>query len=91
MHISMPILSAGLQSEGHDRRYAIDASKLERELGWRAIENFESGLDKTVKWYIDRRDRGQAILDRGYRARRLGLGGGDPPRRSTTALHYGRN
>lgn len=38
---------------GHDRRYAIDASKLERELGWRARENFESGLRKTVQWYLE--------------------------------------
>jgi dTDP-glucose 4,6-dehydratase len=37
---------------GHDRRYAIDASKLERELGWRAQENFETGLRKTVEWYL---------------------------------------
>jgi dTDP-glucose 4,6-dehydratase len=38
---------------GHDRRYGIDASKLERELGWRAEENFNSGLRKTVRWYLD--------------------------------------
>ena len=37
---------------GHDRRYAIDASKLERELGWRPQETFESGLRKTVLWYL---------------------------------------
>jgi dTDP-glucose 4,6-dehydratase len=37
---------------GHDRRYAIDATKLERELGWRAEENLESGLKKTVSWYL---------------------------------------
>ena len=37
---------------GHDRRYAIDATKIENELGWRAEENFESGIVKTVKWYI---------------------------------------
>jgi dTDP-glucose 4,6-dehydratase len=61
---------------GHDRRYAIDPSKLERELGWRARENFESGLEKTVKWYLARRDWWQAILDRGYRSERLGVGGG---------------
>jgi len=58
---------------GHDRRYAIDPTKLERELGWRARENFESGIEKTVKWYIERRDWWQAILDRGYRASRIGL------------------
>ncbi len=38
---------------GHDRRYAIDATKLERELGWKADENFESGIVKTIEWYID--------------------------------------
>jgi dTDP-glucose 4,6-dehydratase len=38
---------------GHDRRYAIDASKIARELGWRPRENFESGLAKTVRWYLD--------------------------------------
>jgi dTDP-glucose 4,6-dehydratase len=38
---------------GHDRRYAIDATKLEQELGWRASENFESGLEKTIRWYLD--------------------------------------
>jgi dTDP-glucose 4,6-dehydratase len=38
---------------GHDARYAIDATKLERELGWRAQENFDSGIEKTVQWYLD--------------------------------------
>jgi dTDP-glucose 4,6-dehydratase len=38
---------------GHDRRYAIDASKLTRELGWKPAEQFESGLRKTVRWYLD--------------------------------------
>jgi dTDP-glucose 4,6-dehydratase len=58
---------------GHDRRYAIDASKLERELGWRADENFESGIQKTVRWYVEQRAWWQAILGRGYDAERLGL------------------
>jgi dTDP-glucose 4,6-dehydratase len=40
---------------GHDRRYAIDAGKIERELGWRPKESFESGLEKTVRWYVDNR------------------------------------
>ena len=39
---------------GHDRRYAIDASKIETELGWRAEEDFESGIKKTVEWYVNR-------------------------------------
>jgi len=58
---------------GHDRRYAIDASKLERELGWRAEENFESGIAKTVRWYIDQKPWWTAILERGYAAKRVGL------------------
>ena len=45
---------------GHDRRYAIDASKLERELGWRAEENFETGIRKTVRWYVDHQPWWQA-------------------------------
>ena len=58
---------------GHDRRYAIDASKIERELGWRAEENFETGIEKTVRWYVEQRAWWQAILGRGYDAERLGL------------------
>lgn len=58
---------------GHDRRYAIDASKLERELGWRAEEHFESGIEKTVRWYVDQQPWWRSILDRGYTANRVGL------------------
>ncbi|MFB9266951.1 dTDP-glucose 4,6-dehydratase [Bradyrhizobium erythrophlei] len=58
---------------GHDRRYAIDASKLERELGWKANENFESGLEKTVRWYLANKAWWQAIRQSGYDASRLGL------------------
>ena len=58
---------------GHDRRYAIDASKLENELDWRATDTFETGLAKTVQWYLNNRSWWQAILDRGYQARRIGL------------------
>jgi dTDP-glucose 4,6-dehydratase len=59
---------------GHDRRYAIDASKLERELGWHAEEHFESGIEKTVRWYCDQQPWWRAILERGYTAGRIGLG-----------------
>jgi dTDP-glucose 4,6-dehydratase len=38
---------------GHDKRYAIDASKIEKELGWKPIENFETGLRKTILWYLE--------------------------------------
>jgi len=58
---------------GHDRRYAIDPAKIERELGWRAAESFESGLEKTVRWFLDNRPWWQDILARGYTATRLGV------------------
>jgi dTDP-glucose 4,6-dehydratase len=57
---------------GHDRRYAIDATKLENELGWRAQETFDTGLEKTVRWYLDRRDWWEP-LKRRYAGERLGL------------------
>ena len=58
---------------GHDRRYAIDATKLETELGWRAQETFATGLKKTVAWYLDHEPWWRAILDRGYQSARIGL------------------
>ena len=58
---------------GHDRRYAIDAGKIERELGWRPQETFESGMRKTVSWFINHPDWWQNILDGSYRGERLGL------------------
>ena len=57
---------------GHDARYAIDASRLESELGWRAQENFESGIEKTVRWYLDNAWWWQPLRDR-YEGERLGL------------------
>jgi dTDP-glucose 4,6-dehydratase len=58
---------------GHDRRYAIDPGKIERELGWCAEESFESGLEKTVRWFLDNRAWWQDILARGYEAKRIGV------------------
>ena len=57
---------------GHDRRYAIDASKIERELGWRPAETFESGLAKTVRWYIENDWWWKPIRDGQYTGERLG-------------------
>ncbi len=51
---------------GHDRRYAINPSKLERELGWRARETFDSGLRKTVQWYLDHADWRSEVQSRKY-------------------------
>ncbi|WP_332695164.1 dTDP-glucose 4,6-dehydratase [Bosea sp. (in: a-proteobacteria)] len=59
---------------GHDLRYAIDASKIERELGWRPQESFESGLEKTVRWYLENRDWWGRIRSGVYRGERLGAG-----------------
>jgi len=59
---------------GHDRRYAIDATKLEKELGWCAEESFETGLPKTVRWFCENASWWQVILDRGYDAGRVGSG-----------------
>jgi dTDP-glucose 4,6-dehydratase len=61
---------------GHDRRYAIDAGKIERELGWTPEETFESGMKKTVRWYLENRDWCESVVSRGYRQERLGLGSG---------------
>ncbi len=58
---------------GHDRRYAIDCSKIERDLGWRAAHRFEEGLRETVQWYIARRDWWAPILEHRYDGERLGL------------------
>ena len=60
---------------GHDRRYAIDAGKIHRELGWLPQENFESGLRKTVQWYLEHRDWCGRVQDGSYRRERLGLSG----------------
>jgi dTDP-glucose 4,6-dehydratase len=57
---------------GHDLRYAIDCSKIERELGWRPQETFETGLRKTVRWYLDNPAWWQAIRSGTYRGERLG-------------------
>ena len=62
---------------GHDRRYAIDARKIERELGWRPLETFESGIAKTVQWYLDHAEWVTHVQSGAYRA--------------WTALHYGQS
>jgi dTDP-glucose 4,6-dehydratase len=58
---------------GHDHRYAIDATKLETELGWRAQETFDTGIEKTVGWYLERRDWWEPLRSGVYRGERLGL------------------
>jgi len=58
---------------GHDHRYAIDASKLESELGWRAVENFDSGIEKTIAWYLDNEWWWRPLRENVYAGERLGL------------------
>ncbi len=60
---------------GHDRRYAIDAAKIARELGWRPQETFQSGLRKTVDWYLANQAWVDDIRSGSYQGQRLGLGG----------------
>ncbi|MFX5656418.1 dTDP-glucose 4,6-dehydratase, partial [Acinetobacter baumannii] len=52
---------------GHDRRYAIDASKIENELTWSPLETFETGLRKTVRWYLSNRDWLAGVMSGSYR------------------------
>jgi dTDP-glucose 4,6-dehydratase len=58
---------------GHDQRYAIDASKMDRELGWVPEENFDSGLRKTVEWYLNNREWCNRVQDGSYQRERLGV------------------
>ncbi|HBU5899523.1 dTDP-glucose 4,6-dehydratase [Klebsiella quasipneumoniae] len=58
---------------GHDLRYAIDATKIQRDLGWVPQETFESGIEKTVHWYLNNQTWWQRVLDGSYAGERLGL------------------
>ncbi|MGE0499325.1 MAG: dTDP-glucose 4,6-dehydratase [Rhizobiaceae bacterium] len=60
---------------GHDRRYAIDATKVESELGWQARETFETGIEKTVRWYLDNETWWSPLRQRVYGGERLGTVG----------------
>lgn len=62
---------------GHDRRYAIDSSKMQRELGWAPIETFETGLYKTVQWYLDNSTWCKNVQDGSYQRERLGTLSGE--------------
>ncbi len=59
---------------GHDRRYAIDASKIKNELGWHPTVNFEQGIDRTIQWYLDNQKWVQHVMDGSYRLERIGQG-----------------
>ena len=57
---------------GHDTRYAIDATKIYNNLGWRPQETFETGLKKTVKWYLENTDWWESVLSGEYKLKRQG-------------------
>ena len=65
---------------GHDHRYAIDAAKIERELGWKAQETFETGLENTVAWYLKNEWWWRPLRERTYAGERLGMLPNDPSR-----------
>jgi dTDP-glucose 4,6-dehydratase len=65
---------------GHDRRYAVDATRLTTELGWRPAHRFEDGLRATVAWYLQHREWCDTVLAGKYHRERLGLGEGHPAR-----------
>ena len=71
---SRRLLSFVTDRPGHDRRYAIDATKIKRELGWTPQESFDTGLRKTVRWYIDNPQWWSRIRSGVYRGERLGQG-----------------
>jgi dTDP-glucose 4,6-dehydratase len=59
---------------GHDHRYAIDPAKIEKELGWSPLETFESGIDRTVRWYLENEPWWSTLLNARYAGHRLGTG-----------------
>jgi len=59
---------------GHDQRYAIDSSKIQSNLGWKVDESFESGLRKTVQWYLNNQSWWQPILNQDFFLERIGIG-----------------
>ncbi len=58
---------------GHDHRYAIDPTRTETEIGWRARESVDSGLEKTVRWYLDNETWWRPLRDKRYSGERLGI------------------
>lgn len=73
-HIHYRDLITGVKDRpGHDRRYAIDASKIGRELGWQPAETFESGIRKTVQWYLENLQWCRRVQDGSYQRERLGV------------------
>ncbi len=73
-HRCLDLITHVLDRPGHDRRYAMDTSKIRSELGWRPRTQFEAGLEQTVRWYIDNPQWVERTLASGYQRSRLGTG-----------------
>lgn len=71
-HVRESLITYVKDRPGHDRRYAIDAGKLQGELGWRPAHSFEQGIADTVDWYLGHQDWVQRVLDGSYRLERIG-------------------
>lgn len=71
-----PLIQFVADRPGHDARYAIDASKIQRELGWQPARTFESGIRETIEWYMSNREWWEHVQSGKYRGERLGLGVG---------------
>jgi dTDP-glucose 4,6-dehydratase len=74
-HLRRELIEFVPDRPGHDRRYAIDCSKIERELGWTRAVTFEEGLERTIRWYLDNEAWWRPLREKVYDGRRLGLGG----------------
>ena len=72
-HQTSSLITSVKDRPGHDWRYAIDASKIAKDLNWKPIETFESGIKKTVQWYLDNQDWCQHVQDGSYQRERIGL------------------
>jgi len=68
-----PLITFVKDRPGHDRRYAIDASKIQRELGWRPNHSFQCGLELTIRWYLENQEWVERVTSGKYRQERLGL------------------
>jgi dTDP-glucose 4,6-dehydratase len=70
---SRQLIEHVIERPGHDRRYAIDASKIRRELGWRPRHDFDSALRQTVQWYLDNSRWVERVTSGSYQRERMGL------------------
>jgi dTDP-glucose 4,6-dehydratase len=68
------LITYAVDRPGHDMRYAVDAGKITAELGWTPEETFESGIEKTIHWYLNNSEWCQHVLDGSYKRERLGAG-----------------